>query len=205
MPYSQEHKQDTRKRIVQSARRLFNRNGFAEVTIGDIMAGAGLTHGGFYKHFGAKEDVYQEAVLEFICADEPEPWQARHIKPGADGPALARMIVDAYLSSDHFDDRDGSCPMIALPSDVARGNKSVKGAFRQVMEMMVGAFAGNLPPARRSERDRALALVAQVVGGMVLARAIDDKALADELRNSTRRQVYDTTGWDQVSGNADAA
>jgi AcrR family transcriptional regulator len=205
MPYSQEHKQETRKRIVQSARRLFNRNGFAEVTIADIMGEAGLTHGGFYKHFSAKEDVYQEAVLEFICAEQPEPWQARYIKQGAEGPALARMIVESYLSQDHFDDRDGSCPMIALPSDVSRGNDSVKGAFRQVMEMMVRAFADNLPPARRAERDRALALVAQVVGGMVLARASDDKALADELRESTRRQVYDTTGWDRMDDNADAA
>ena len=60
------------------------------------------------------------------------------------------MIVDAYLSRDHFDDRDGSCPMIALPSDVSRGGESVKGAFRQVLEMMVDAFAANLGPRRRS-------------------------------------------------------
>jgi AcrR family transcriptional regulator len=205
MPYSLEHKQETRKRIVQSARRLFNRNGFAEVTIAEIMGEAGLTHGGFYKHFSAKEDVYQEAVLEFICADRPETWQARHIDPNAKGPALARMIAEAYLSTDHYKDRDGSCPMIALPSDVSRENKAVKNAFRQVMEMMVGAFAANLPPARRSERDRALALVAQVVGGMVLARAIDDKALADELRESALRQVYEITGWDRIDENADAA
>ncbi|MEO8668660.1 MAG: TetR/AcrR family transcriptional regulator [Bauldia sp.] len=198
MPYSLEHKQETRKRIVQSARRLFNRNGFAEVTIGDIMGAAGLTHGGFYKHFNAKEDVYQEAVLEFICAERPEPWQMRHIDPAAKGPALARMIVEAYLSTDHFDDRDGSCPMIALPSDVARGNESVREGFRRVLEMMVGAFEENFPPAERTKRDRALALVSMVVGGMVLARAVDDKALADDLRDSARRQVYETTGWDRI-------
>jgi AcrR family transcriptional regulator len=195
MPYSAEHKQQTRKRILQSARRLFNRNGFADVTIGEIMGAAGLTHGGFYKHFSAKEDVYQEAVLEFICAERPEPWQMRHIDPNARGPALARMIVNAYLSDDHFDDRDGSCPMIALPSDVSRGNGSVKAAFRQVMEMMVEVFAANLPPGDRPVRERALALVAMVVGGMVLARGVDDKALADDLRASTRRQVLETAGW----------
>jgi AcrR family transcriptional regulator len=198
MPYSIEHKQETRKRIVQSARRLFNRNGFAEVTIAEIMGEAGLTHGGFYKHFSAKEDVYQEAVLEFICADRPEPWQARHIDPSASGAALARMIVEAYLSSEHFADRDGSCPMIALPSDVARGKGAVREAFRQVLEMMVNVFAENFPPARRSRRDRALALAAMVVGGMVLARAVDDKGLADDLRASALRQVYETTGWDRI-------
>ena len=66
------------------------------------------------------------------------------------------MIVDAYLSRDHFDDRDGSCPMIALPSDVSRGGESVKGAFRQVLEMMVGAFAANLGPGEGPPRERAL-------------------------------------------------
>ena len=65
MPYTAEHKHQTRKRIVQSARRLFNRNGFAEVSIQQIMEEAGLTHGGFYKHFSAKEELYREAVLEF--------------------------------------------------------------------------------------------------------------------------------------------
>jgi TetR/AcrR family transcriptional repressor of nem operon len=195
MPYTAEHKQQTRKRIVQSARRLFNRNGFADVTIGEIMGAAGLTHGGFYKHFSAKEDVYQEAVLEFICADRPEPWQAQHIAHDAKGPALARMIVNAYLSDDHYDDRDGSCPMIALPSDVSRGNGAVKGAFRQVLEMMIAVFSANLPPSERTQRDRALAIAAMVVGGMVLARAVDDKELSDDLRKSARRQVMEMTGW----------
>ena len=194
MPYSAEHKQETRTRIIQSARRLFNRKGFADVSIDDIMGEAGLTHGGFYKHFAAKEDLYHAAVLQFICEEQPETWQARHIDPAAKGAALARMIVDAYLSKDHFDDRDGSCPMIALPSDVSRGSGSVKAAFRQVMEMMVGAFAASLEPNGQPARERALALVAMVVGGMVLARAVDDKNLAAELRDSARKQAFEMAG-----------
>ena len=91
MPYTAEHKQETRTRIIQSARRLFNRNGFADVSIGEIMGDAGLTHGGFYKHFAAKEDLYQAAVLQFICAGQPEAWQARHVDPAARGAALAPL------------------------------------------------------------------------------------------------------------------
>ena len=196
MPYTAEHKQETRTRIIKSARRLFNRNGFADVTIGEIMSEAGLTHGGFYKHFAAKEDLYSVAVLEFIRSDTPEPWQAKHIDPAEKGQALAKMILDAYLSKDHFKEREASCPMIALPSDVARGNGAVKKAFRQVLEMMAGAFAANMPKAERPARERALALVALAVGGMVLARAIDDKALSNEIRESARKQAYETTGWD---------
>jgi AcrR family transcriptional regulator len=197
MPYTEQHKQETRQRIITSARRLFNRNGFADVTIDQIMGEAGLTHGGFYKHFSAKEDLYNVAVLEFICAERPEPWQMKHIDPSAEGTELARMILDAYLSKDHLDDRDGSCPMIALPSDVARGNGVVKEAFRQVAEMMVGAFSANLRPADgMSERERGLALVALAVGGMVLARAVDDKAFGREVRLSARKQAEATTGWE---------
>src|SRR5215212_3768303 len=169
MPYAAEHKQETRTRIIKSARRLFNRNGFAEVTIDEIMDDAGLTRGGFYKHFAAKEDLYSAAVLQFICNDMPEPWQRAHIDPQAEGRALARMIVDAYLSREHYDDRDASCPMIALPSDVARENSGVKSAFRQVLDMIVSVFQDNAPQGVRSRRDSALATAATVIGAMVLA------------------------------------
>src|SRR5579872_2021067 len=145
MPYTAEHKAETRTRIIKSARRLFNRNGFADVTIDEIMDDAGLTRGGFYKHFSAKEDLYEAAVMQFICNDLPEEWQRKHVDPAARGKALARMIVEAYLSDEHYADRDASCPMIALPSDVARGNGAVKGAFRHVLEMMVQVFEENAP------------------------------------------------------------
>ena len=196
MPYTEQHKRETRKRIIQSARRLFNRHGFAEVSIDEIMAGAGLTRGGFYKHFEGKEDLYEEAVLEFICAEQPEAWQASHVDPEARGVTLSRMILDAYLSPDHFADRDGSCPLIALPSDVGRGGEGVKGAFRQVLAMMVDTFAGNLGPGTGSPRERALALTAMMVGGMALARAVDDAMLAEELRNSARAQAIAMAGWE---------
>jgi AcrR family transcriptional regulator len=195
MPYTAEHKQTTRTRIIKSARRLFNKRGFADVTIDEIMSEAGLTHGGFYKHFPAKEDLYSVAVLEFIRSETPEPWQQKHIDPKAEGLPLARMILDAYLSRDHYDEREASCPMIALPSDVARNNPVVKAAFREVLEMMASAFAPQLPPSELSSRQRALALVALAVGGMVLARAVDDRDLSEEIRESARAQAFETTAW----------
>jgi TetR/AcrR family transcriptional repressor of nem operon len=205
MPYSPIHKQKTRTRIVQAARKLFNVRGFAAVSIDDIMREAGLTHGGFYKHFARKEDLYQEAVLEFICQEVPEGWQQKYIDPRERGPALARMILDAYLSDEHFDERAASCPMIALPSDVQRGNAGVQDAFKQVMEMMAGAFAANLEPSARPARQRALALVAMAVGAMALARAVDDKALASELREAARNEAYARPGWGLAEAVAEAA
>ncbi len=205
MPYTPEHKQQTRTRIVQAARKLFNLRGFEAVSIDEVMSEAGLTRGGFYKHFSAKDELYQEAVLEFICQEVPDAWQRQHVDPRRSGPALARMILEAYLSDEHFEDREASCPMIALPSDVQRGNPGVREAFRQVLEMMVGAFEANLEPSARPTRQRALALVSMAVGAMVLARGVDDPKLAAELRDAARNEAYARPGWGLSEAVADAA
>ena len=193
MPYLPKHKQETRERIVNSARRLFNRKGFTEVTIDEIMRHAGLTRGGFYKHFNTKEQLYAHAVRQFLCIDRPERWQSKHVDSCAQGQTLARMIVNAYLSREHFDDREGSCPVVALPSDVARGSKAVKTAFRQVLDKMVDVFAANL--AAPEPRQRSLALVAMCVGAMVVARAVDDPKVTDGFLDAAREHVLATTGW----------
>jgi TetR/AcrR family transcriptional regulator, transcriptional repressor for nem operon len=85
--------------------------------------------------------------------------------------------------------------MIGLPSDVARESPAVKGAFREILTMMTEIFAANLAGEAAERRERALMLSAACVGGMVLARAVDDGALADELRASVRRQVLAAAGW----------
>jgi len=193
MPYSLEHKRRTRERIVESARRLFNRKGFTEVTIDEIMQHAGLTRGGFYKHFSTKEQLYAHAVRQFLCTQAPERWQRQHVDPCARGPALARMIVNAYLSREHLQDREGSCPLVAVPSDVARGGKAVKAAFRQVLGKMVDIFSSNL--SEPEARQRALALVAMCVGAMVVAKAVDDPALGDNFRDAAREHLLANTGW----------
>jgi TetR/AcrR family transcriptional regulator, transcriptional repressor for nem operon len=193
MPYTPQRKQQTRERIVRSARRLFNRRGFAEVTIDEIMTAAGLTHGGFYRHFKTKDELYSEALRQFLCLDPPEGWQHKHVDLCAEGSTLARMIMDAYLSKDHLEDRDGSCPTAGLASDVSRSSSRVKKAFRMVVEMMLKAFAAGLrgPDAR----EKALALVSLCVGAMVVARAVDDPALADALRIAARKHVLASSGW----------
>ena len=75
MPYSPKHKRDTREKILESARRLFNRNGYSGVSIDEIMTDAGLTHGGFYRHFSGKDELYAAAVRQFLCKKAPAPWQ----------------------------------------------------------------------------------------------------------------------------------
>jgi len=95
--------------------------------------------------------------------------------------------------------------MIALPSDVQRGEPAVKDAFRQVLEMMAGAFEANLSPSSRPARQRALSLVAMAVGAMVLARSVGDPKLATELRRAARNEAYARPGWGLAEAVADAA
>jgi len=195
MPHSPKRKQQTRERIVESARHLFNRKGFTEVTIDDIMSHAGLTRGGFYKHFDTKEQLYAHAVRQFLCAQAPERWQRKHVDGCARGRVFARMIVNAYLSREHLVDRDGSCPLVALPSDIARGGKAVKAAFRQVLVRMIEIFSTNL--TEPAARQRALTMVAMCVGAMVVARAVDDAELGDSFRDAARDHLFATTGWNE--------
>jgi TetR/AcrR family transcriptional repressor of nem operon len=191
MPYSPQHKNDTRQRILESARRLFNRKGFSEVSIDEVMTSAGLTRGGFYRHFSGKDELYAAAVRQFLCKDAPEPWQAKH--SCAVGKTRARMIVDAYFSREHCDDREGCCPLVGMPSDVARSSEPVKAAYREVVEMLVQVFESNLNESRA--REHALVLVALCVGGMVLAKGVDDPALAEDFRHAAHKEVLKTAGW----------
>src|SRR5262245_27093174 len=76
MPCSAQHKHDTHQKILESARRLFNQKGFSDVSIDEIMENAGFTHGGFYRHFSNKDELYAAAVRLFLCDDPPKPWQS---------------------------------------------------------------------------------------------------------------------------------
>lgn len=181
MPYSKTHKQKTREKITESARILFNRHGFHDVTIDQIMEHAGLTRGGFYNHFKSKETLYAAAVSSFLTGRGAQ-WRAEAgVDPTIPSPEMARQMIQGYLSPEHLGDLDGQCPMIALPSDVARANPDVQASYQELLDAMVGLFENSLN-ARKDARQQALSLAALCVGGMVLARSIPDSDIADEVR-----------------------
>jgi AcrR family transcriptional regulator len=125
MSYSPQHKHDTREKILESARRLFNRNGYSGVSIDEIMTEVGLTHGGFYRHFSGKDELYAAAVRQFLCTKTPAGWQSRR---AAVTKSHAQRIVDAYFSREHFDDHDGCCPLLGTAADVERHGEIVKAS-----------------------------------------------------------------------------
>jgi TetR/AcrR family transcriptional regulator, transcriptional repressor for nem operon len=192
MPYSPKHKRDTREKILESARRLFNRNGYSGVSIEEIMSDAGLTHGGFYRHFTGKDELYAAAVRQFLCKKTPAAWQKRREQRAVTKPR-AQRIVDAYFSREHFDDRDGCCPLLGTACDVQRRGEVVKAAYQEVVEQLVKVFEDHLNGPRA--RKRALALVALCVGGMVLARNVGDPGLADDFRRTAYAEVLRAAGW----------
>jgi TetR/AcrR family transcriptional repressor of nem operon len=196
MPYAPDHKQQTRNRVVRSAARLFNKRGFAEVTIGEIMMAAGLTHGGFYRHFSSKEELYAESVRHFLRQEVRERWQKSPAGARKPDQPFAKRVVDAYLSRDHLEDVEGSCPLIGLSSDVAHSGEGVKAAYRDVAESMIKVFKANLKGP--SAREQAMVLVTLCVGGMVLARALDDQDLAEDFLRTAHKHALETSGWDRL-------
>ena len=172
----------TRQKILRSARRLFNRHGFDAMSIDEVMADAGLTRGSFYSYFESKGDLYAQAVTDILNEKQLLSGDGVNVNPGAVDSA-AQFIRD-YLSLEHFEDIDGSCPLVAFPSEFLRKEPRVQQAFETVIRVMIDVFEQALRRTGPDARNRAHAIAALCVGGMVLARSIDDRALADELREA---------------------
>ena len=203
MPYPTGHRAEVKRKIVDSARKLFNRHGFENVSLKQIMAGAGLTHGGFYSYFASKSELYAEALACFFTDPNwKNCWQGVHVDLSSTD--VGPQVVRAYLSRQHFENIENSCPMTALPSDVARSGKAAKRAFEKVFKAMVGVLERGMADrnARRSRKARAIA--ALCVGGMVVARATVDRGFADDLRDACMDVALGLGGWNQLSKSPNA-
>jgi TetR/AcrR family transcriptional regulator, transcriptional repressor for nem operon len=196
MPYPAGHRTEVRGRIVHSARRLFNRHGFENVPVTQIMAGVGLTHGGFYSYFKSKADLYTEVLGCFLT--DPE-WKScwEGVDVDLTSSDVGSQIVRAYLSRQHFEDVENSCPMVALPTDVSRSGESAKRAFQAVFQAMVSILERSSTENGQRRHATAQATAALCVGGMVVARALVDRGLADELRDACMEIALKLGGWDK--------
>jgi TetR/AcrR family transcriptional regulator, transcriptional repressor for nem operon len=196
MPYAAGHRLAVKKRIIDSARMLFNRHGFESVSVAQIMAGAGLTHGGFYSYFKSKSDLYAEVLDCFFTNPEWEHcWEGVEVdlSKGEVGP----QIVRAYLSRQHFEDVENSCPMVALPTDVARSGVSARTAFETVFRSMVSVLERSVRLNGIHRRTTAQATAAMCIGGMVIARAVVNRKVADDLRKACMVVALELGGWNE--------
>jgi len=194
MPYPAGHREQIRSRIVESARRLFNKNGFERVSIDSIMADAGLTRGAFYAYFDSKSQLYT-AVLGCFFTDPNWKNRWEDVEVDLSSPDAGPQIVRAYLSRQHFDDVENSCPMVTLPGDVARGDEKLKSAFETVLKAMVKVLSREVKNESQSCEQTAMAIASLCIGGMVVARSLSDDAFADRLRKAATQAALQLGGW----------
>jgi len=178
-----------RERIIEVAARMFRERGFDGIGVADLMKFAGLTHGGFYGHFTSKEDLMAQACMRA----QENSLATLHRVAERGGKNALRAVASAYLSPGHRDQPGEGCVLAALGADAARQGSPVRGAFtrgvRSALEMLTPIVAGK---SERARRKRALATYASMIGALVLARAVDDPDLSEEVLQSVLASVAQT-------------
>ena len=163
------------ERILKEASRLFRERGFDNVTVGEVMKAAGLTHGAFYAHFGSKQAL-QEAAVAY-----GQDLSAAHARNHGSTKKGRRSYSEQYLSVRHRDNPGGGCTMAALGQEVARSTPELRAAFERGFEEILAAKGG--------DRKEAIFQTAALLGGVVLARAVQDRRLSEEILESVRQTV----------------
>lgn len=192
MPLSKEHKARTRGRIVAEATKAFRERGVSGTAIPDLMARAGLTHGGFYAHFGSKDALVAEACAVGF-AEAARALMAETVRNTTPGQEMA-AIIRAYLSRSHRDHPDAGCMVPSLAAEVAHESPEVRRAFTRSLEAYFGQLAAYFPgaappegmPASATLDDAAMLLLSGMMGALQLARAVDDPALSDRILKVAR-------------------
>ena len=179
--YSKQHKGQRRNDILDAASRAFRTRGIDAVAVADLMADAGLTHGGFYAHFNSKDQLVGEACAHALRRSAhrvfPQVVRDERLSP-------LQSFVRRYLSRSHRDDAFDGCVIPALAADVARRSPETRHAFTEATREYVGEIV-SLSEGELDE-DRCWALVSGMAGAVMLARAVDDPQLSDRILASAR-------------------
>ena len=181
MRVSQEEKDQSHERIVASAARLMRERGTEGASVADVMRDAGLTHGGFYRHFGTKEEMLAVALQSAFDQTVAELDRRLDRQLGEQAPAAAVAGFRAfYLSRGHLERPGVGCPVAAVGADIGRGPAALKGAFGEGVRRMVAALARGMKGSAEARRAHAMRELALLVGALVVARA-SDPATAREM------------------------
>ena len=179
--------EQNRERVVDVASRLFRKHGFNGIGLADLMKGAGLTQGGFYKQFASKDDLAAKACARGYAAVR-ERWREF---AGRDPERPLEPLVRAYLSPEHRDEQAEGCVMAALGADAARAAPDVRAAMEGGVVAYVGFLAACLPEDVTDRRERAMAIASTMIGALVLSRSINDPALSKEILDASVRDILE--------------
>jgi len=186
MRVSRQQAEENRERVLQTAARLFRERGIDGVGVADLMREAGLTHGAFYGQFASKEELVAEACAWALGKTE-RYWgrlQEREAEPLA-------SLIDIYLSPAHRDDPGRGCALTTLGVEAPRRDGRVRQAVSQGMQNLLKAVEAMLPERlqRARRRQKSLSMMASLVGGLVLSRAVEDGALSLEILEAVRADL----------------
>lgn len=188
MRYSPEHKQATRELILRAAARQFREKGFTETSVASIMKEANLTHGGFYAHFKSKDELVAEVINEGFdhVSDRFEL-----TFDDLEGEAWLVMWVDRYLGDQHFMSRDQGCPLPSLTSEIARSGPQARESFTNLGYERLAKIITFVDAPEQEARRRVCAAFSQMVGAMMMARAMDEP-FATDMRKAAKAEAIAT-------------
>lgn len=177
MRVSRDQMATNRVRILTEASRLFRERGFDAVTVSEVMKAAGQTHGGFYSHFASKDDLVAQTIAFALDGEDKT-------MPDLQG------WIDVYLSPLHRDHAGEGCPTASLAGLMRQQTPEARVAMARGLDAQIDRFARSLPAGDPASRRRdAIGRWSAMVGALVMARAVDDPALANELLTSTRAWI----------------
>jgi TetR/AcrR family transcriptional repressor of nem operon len=184
MRYSREHKLETHARIVKKASVRLREKGAHGVGVADLMKDAGLTHGGFYAHFDSREALVIEAFV-YAMDRGTEHW--RKLAEQTPPDKRLAMIVESYLTPAHRDDPGRGCAIPTLGAEIARESPRTRRAFAAKLEQMIDMLAAQMPDLpRKAARKQAMAVIATMMGTLVLARVAGSGDFSDEILSAGR-------------------
>ncbi|PJI42035.1 TetR/AcrR family transcriptional regulator [Ferrovibrio sp.] len=187
MRRSAEEKAETRRQIVRTAGRMIRDRGLADTGVTEVMAEAGLTHGGFYRHFESK-DALAAAAVESAFAH----MRARLEQITAKAPVGKKMaaLIDTYLTEAHRDQPQHGCVMASVGMEAQRAGGAVQAAYEDGIARLLALFAAQIDgPTRQQCNDRAQVVLSIMVGGLLLARALRSDAAASKRALANARKA----------------
>jgi len=191
MRYSDTHKDETRSKVVNAAAAAVRSKGPDGVGVAEVMAQAGLTHGGFYAHFPSKEALIAAAVDEAFRQSRQRFTRMTDGLPPAEAFAT---FVDVYVTPEHRANPERGCPIAVLSSELPRQGPAVREAYERGVEGLIGRLAGWLPDRGQDPRRLARSLVAEMAGAVSLSRAIADDEDAERLLADARLSIKTRAG-----------
>lgn len=187
MPYSKEHKLQSRERILESALQLFTRQGFEQTSIDQVMANAGLTRGAFYNHFSSKQDLYAQTIastrlFSIFAREKPE---------SLDDQTWLEKLLSGYLSMVHLSKTETPCSLAFMVTDVAVNEPEARQAYSDVFLDLNTIIRKYTKSFKFADKETVMAVTAMMIGGLAVARTLANPSAQSALLKSCRKTALE--------------